>query len=406
MFAAAVAPTHAPAQRAPLSLADARAQAVATHPELAAARADAEAAANRARQRSLLEPPELELEFGPEGLFEGVEAGVKYLTPIRSGRKTRVVRELVALEAQRARLAVAVAEAALDLEVTRAFLVAAVLAERVRIDREDSGAVAALVENARRRRALGFATDLDVLRLEAEESAARRRLIAAAGAKTAAIAELSSLLGRTLPEDQAFVFDRAAVADDTTALALVRLQGDLVSTAASVSVQQARPALALARLSRFTDPRIGGGYAYELGEHSLTAVLRVPLPVRARNRHAIGAAELELRAAELRVTATRRRSAAVLQGLRVRRAASAEQLRLLRDDLERRRLAEALARRRLEEGGPYLQIWLDIRRGRIALEREELELLLALTTAGAAASEDADRAAALPALPPPEAGAP
>ena len=386
----ALAPPGVAAQRAPLSLTDARAQAAATHPELTAARAAAEAVVGRARQATLLEPPELDIELGTEGLFEGIEAGVTYVAPIRSSQKARAVRALIAADARLADLTVSLASATLDANVTRAFLHAALRTERIRLDQEDSAAVAALAANTRRRRTLELATDLDVLRLEAEEGAARRRLIADRGTLDVDMAQLSALLGRDLPEQQPLVFDRATLSRDTTALALSRLRGELVRAWARTGLERARSALALAQLSRWTDPKLGGGYSYQLGEHTLSAMVRVPLPARAGNRYAIRAAESELRAAELRVIAAERRVAAALRRTRAQRAAAAMQLELLNDDLERQRIAEGLARRRLEEGGPYLQIWLDIRRDRIALEREELDLLLRMATTGADSATEGD----------------
>ena len=117
------------------------------------------------------------------------------------------------------------------------------------------------------------------------------------------------------------------------------------------------------------------------GEQVISAVVRLPFPARRKNEYAIQAASRELFAAESRLTAARRRADAAVREATALRAAAAEQLALLGADLERRRTAESLARRRLEEGGPYLQIWLDIRRDRLALEREELDLMLQLTAA-------------------------
>jgi outer membrane protein TolC len=388
VVALVIGPAIAGAQRDTLTLAAARSRALATHPAIAAALAAAAAAIPRGRQGLLLEVPELDVEVGGEGPFTRLAGRATYVVPLRSSRKTGALRDLLEADARRVAQAVDLARTAVELDVTRAFYRAALLAERVRIGEDDSAALAALVENAHRRYTAGTATDIDVLRLESEASAARRRLIGDRGRHRAALGALAALLGTPTDSLPALGIDRDAVAGDSTALALVRRLAALEVAAAALDTVRARAALDLERRSRWTDPRVGGSYGVEQGEPVLSAVVRLPLPARHGNAYAIRAAELDARAAEARLAAALRRADVAVRGAAAARDAAAAQLTLVSQDLVRLRTAEALARRRLEEGGPYLQIWLDIRRDRIALEREALDLLAAAATASLGAPDE------------------
>ena len=380
-FAPLAAARRLAAQGDTLTAAAARERVLATSPVITAARAGGEAAVERERQTILLQAPELDAEVGGEGPFKRVEGGLTYTVPLRSSAKTRALHAVLAATQQRASAAVAVASRRMMLRVTRAFYRAALLDRRVALDSEDAEAVAALAANARQRRALGAATDIDVLRLESETSSAERRLIADRAQRAVERATLASLLG--MPDDSlpALAFHIDSVRNDSSALALAGALAIATVSGAELDVERARATAAVARLYRWTDPRVGGGLGYQQGDPVLSAVVRIPLPSPGHNAHAIAAAGYDVRAAEARLAQARRDSAITTRTVALLREAAARQLANLGADLARRREAEMLARRRLDEGGPYLQIWLDVRRDRLALEREELDLVLALTTA-------------------------
>jgi outer membrane protein TolC len=133
---------------------------------------------------------------------------------------------------------------------------------------------------------------------------------------------------------------------------------------------------------------------YQQGEPTLLAIMRIPLPARG-NDEAIEAATHSADAAAARLDAARRRAGRQLEQADALQRAAIAQLQVLDQEREARRTAEQLARRRLEEGGPYLQIWLDVRRERLALERERLDLQLLLLIAGGETMGESNEAAAL-----------
>lgn len=384
------APAAAAAQSGDtLSLDTARDRAIAGSPAIAAAQASAAAAVARARQALLLAAPELDLSVGAEGPFTRPQAAATYTLPIRSSAKTHALRAVFDAETRRADRDVAAVRARVELAVIQDYYRAALLDDRLRLDREDSAAVAELADNARQRRASGMATDLDVLRLESEAGAAARRAIADAAAGRAARLALASLVGLTENGMPPLSIDPAAARRDTSALVLKRALVEADVATAELVLARAQATQRVATLYRWSDPRLGGSYGYEQGEQQLAAVIRVPLPARHGNANAIREAELEVSAGAARLAEARRRAALVMAEAANDRAAAAAQLDLLTEDLGRRRTAEALARRRLDEGGPYLQIWLDIRRDRLLLEREQLDLLTTLATAGPVAEASA-----------------
>lgn len=376
----AVAPRLA-AQHDTLSVARARDRVLQTSPVLAAARASAEAAVQRERQAILVQAPELDAELGGEGPFKRVEGSLTYTVALRSSAKSRALRAVLDAVSRRVAAGVEVARRELLLRTTRAFYRAALLDQRVGLDSADADAVAALAANARARRALGTATDIDVLRLESEASAAERTLTGDRAQRDVARLQLAALLGASADSLPPLAFDLDSARHDDSGLRLAGAIALASVTTAELDLDRARAAVEVAHLYRWSDPRIGGGVGYQQGDPVLTAVVRIPLPTAGHNAHAIAAANLDVRAAEARLVQARRDSAAAVSAVHLLRRASAAQLANVRDDLDRRREAEMLARRRLDEGGPYLQIWLDVRRDRIALQRQELALVMALTTA-------------------------
>jgi len=357
-------------------------------PLVIAARGDSAAIVNRGRQASLRPPGDLSLDVGGEGPFKRPRASLEYVEPLRVGSRTDALKAIGAADEAREGRRVQVGIAAAQLAVTRAFARSALLQRRLAVDSEDAAAVSDLAAESRRRREMGFATDIDVLRLEAEAGAAQRRVTRDRYSLVAARSTLAAELGLSGDSLPPLALDARAPLEDSTALSLIAAINGAGVEAAEQAVARAAASTSLAAHSKWTDPGVGGGAGYEEGEPILLALVRIPIPARNGNADAIAAAEGERRAADARLIAARRRAAALLAEARAQRASALEQMHMLERDLETRRTAESLARRRLEEGGPFLQIWLDVRRDRLALERERLDLELALLSAKAPGALD------------------
>ena len=314
---AIAATTAAPTTSDAMSLHDAVRRALRNSPELKAFAWSAEGALARVRQAALWPNPEIELErenFGGSGRFSGAGGAedtlaLAQLLPLGGDIKHRrrlaeAERDLAAWDYHAARLEVVLSTsrryitalaAARRLDLARRELEVARKLESITDKRIDFGE-ASPVERARVAVPVVEA-ELELIRAELANNAARQRLALAWGERSLADNRLTSTLDMLAP-----------LPAPSALVATVNNSPDVARWAAEISARQA--AVKLTRAEAIPDPilRVGIKQDRRTNDHGLIVGISFPLPIFDRNqgaRSAARAAETAAgenhRAAELRV---------------------------------------------------------------------------------------------------------
>ncbi|HEX7884596.1 MAG TPA: TolC family protein [Phenylobacterium sp.] len=336
---------------------DLLAQAQATAPRLAEARADIARAEGLARQARTIPNPVLGVEvenFSGTGPFKGMgqsetTASVEQTIELGGKRSARIGVGRADLEAARARATRVRAEFAFDLAAAYAEAEAAerrlqLATQSVALATEDARIAAALVDAGR---------EADLRRVQAQTAlqAARAALEEARAARATAFSNLTALVGSPGPitsiptslldrADQAFT---AAAPDPLRSPAYLAAEAEREAAARRVRVERVRAV---------PDITASVGVRRSQGDDAtaLVAGVSVPFPLFDRNRGNIGAAQAELNGAEARLNAARLEAEAATRSGMAR--VSAAESRLLAARQGERTAEEAYRLTRLGyEGG-------------------------------------------------------
>lgn len=360
-------------QQGGLTLEQARAIARQTSPDVAAARAAAEAAAGRARQAGAFPNPVLS--YGREQTSRGDVTNAQDIVALEQrleiggqrGARTEVAR--LRQEAAEARLAAA--EAELELAVARAYADVVAASRRAELAAQAADQFRRAVRVTEERFAAGDVSGyaarrirLEAVRYEAlaaemmlEEREARLRLAALLGAP--ADTALAGLV--PVADGEAGVLHLPP--DSVAALALQRspqLRAELLET------QAARAEAKLARRERIPTPVASAGYKNERvapGEQTFdgfVAGVSIPLPLWDRRGGAVQAAEAEARREAAETEARRRQVAREAREAYEAVRRTDEQVASLRAQLgDEARAALRAAEAAYAEGEITLVEWLD-----------------------------------------------
>ena len=364
---------QAPPSGHPLTLAQARAMARESHPELAAARYAVAAAAGRARQGGAFPNPTLSYsreQTSREG--EGNAQDIVSLEqPLELGGQRGARRDAgaAALAAAEARLAGTIAR--LDYEVARSYAAAVAAERRASLAEDAAAAFRRAAGVSRARLAGGDVSGYQHRRLALEAGRYATLHLEVRVVRDSAAGALAMLIGLADPAGPA---EALFLSDTLTSATLVEPADSLIALALArrpelqAAVRDAEAAAAEARLAgaeRIPTPVFGAGYKSERaagGESfdGFTAGVSLPLPLWDRGGGAVDAARAEAARRDSEAEALRRRTALEVQTAYDAHQALAAQLALLRDQLgdeavRARRAAEAA----YVEGEIGLIEWLD-----------------------------------------------
>ena len=278
-------PPTAP-QPVALTLSQAHEQALARHPELAAARSEIEATTAARMQAGAWPNPVLEGEV-EDNRRETRSTTILLTQPIELGGKRRARIEAAERSQDVARSQLAMRAAQLRAEVTAAFVAAQTAQERVRVAETSLQLARRGTDAAARRVAAGKVSPIEETKAQVAEANVRVELVQARGDLRSALLGLTALVGTTRPIERV---------DGTIALPAVPTDEALLTRLSSApSLQQAQLEVerlgALARLERakrVPDLSVGLGAkrSEELGRQQPMLVVSVPLPLFDTNRGA------------------------------------------------------------------------------------------------------------------------
>ncbi|HXP84237.1 MAG TPA: TolC family protein [Bryobacteraceae bacterium] len=381
VFLLAAAPTLFAQTR--LTLAEAVSEALASHPQLAAAAARAAATVGLRRQAGLSPNPRLIFQSETSGFPAIPPSGPQHdrdtyaflaQTVETGGKRNRRV-ALAAENVRRSELEVQLYRRQITSRVSTAYWAAAGAARVEDLLRMEVASFDQVVQFHRDRVREGAAPEVDLLRIEVErdrlESAAKTAVQDAERTRIAVFREM----GKT--EFPAVEFGEAL--DQAHPVAYLTL-GQVLDQRAEMklareAVEQARADLRLQEANGRPDPDVHLGYKRTEEFDSVYAAVQIPLPVRNRNQGLVEAAAAEVKAAESSVAATEALVRAELESAKrdyeSRQKLLDETLRPMRDRAgEVYRIVDAAYR---ETGSDILRL-LDAERTRI-----EADLMFART---------------------------
>ena len=333
------------------------AQAQATAPRLAEARANIARAEGRARQAGAIPNPSVGLEienFSGSGPFRGTSlsettATIGQTVELGGKRSARVAAGRAEVEAARAQARRIEAEYAFDLAAAYADAEAAERRLKLAHDsrslaEEDARIATALV-------AAGREADLRRLQAQAAVQAARAAVDEAQAARATAFGNLTALAGASAPitsipvsllEAKAPLFSGAnPAANATTAFLAAQAEREAAARRLSVERRRAIPDVTLSvGLRRFQED----------DATALVAGVSVPLPLFDQNRGNIAAARAEQTAAEARLNAARLDAEAAVRTSTARISAAETRLAAAREGESTAEEAYRLARIGYEAG--------------------------------------------------------
>lgn len=225
-------------------------------------------------------------------------------------------------------------------------------------------------------RELGQTGDLAVLQAQVSLDAARRARIGAETDYQASATVLRAVLGMdpatplVLQGDLAMLVPLAAPDSALMRARAADPQSARLAAEANLADQEAR----LARARRWPTLRIGPAASFA-ETRSFGMTLGIELPLWNRQGAAIRAATAAREAALARLEARRRELEALARATTSTLALADRSLALLRaGELARSEQAQNLAEQALQQGGPYLAMWLAARQAYLDARRAELEL--------------------------------
>jgi cobalt-zinc-cadmium efflux system outer membrane protein len=368
----AALPAQAPSAARSVTLAEARAMARRSHPEVTAARHAVAAAAGHARQAGAFPNPTLAYSREQTSRGSGTNAQdiVTLEQPIAlGGRGARRAAGAAGLAAAEARLAGTVAR--IDYEVARSYAASVAAERRAALAAEAASAFTRAAGVSEARLAGGDVSGYQHRRLMLEAARYAALELEARVARDSAVGTLAMLIGVADPAGAA---EALVLTDTLTPARLVQPSDSLVALALAqrpeilAALRDAEAAAAEARLAgaeRIPTLMLGAGYKSERvagGESfdGFTAGVSLPLPLWDRRGGAVDAARAEAARRDSEATALQRRTARETQSAYDAHQAIAAQLALLHDQLgegavRARRAAEAA----YAEGEIGLIEWLD-----------------------------------------------
>lgn len=332
------------------------AQAEASAPRLAEARAEIARAEGLARQAGVLPNPVLELEienFSGSGPFRGVDiaettASVGQTLELGGKRAARVASGRAEVAAAQARARRIEAEYAFDLANAYATAEASdrrliLTREELSLAEEDARIATALVEAGRE-------PELRRLQAQAGVQAARAAVDEARAARATAFGALTALAGAPAPitsvpvsllDTTEPIFPTAAAASGTAAFTAALAEREAAARRLGIERRRAAPDVTVS---------VGVRRFEEEDATALVAGLSVPLPIFDRNRGNIAAAQAEVSAAEARMNAARLEAEAAVRTSADRLTAAETRLAAAREGERIAQEAYRLARIGYEAG--------------------------------------------------------
>ena len=366
------AQTSAPAPR-PLTLAEARALARRTNPELLAAHQAVAAAAGRARQSGAIPNPTLA--YGLEQTSNAGESNWQHIValeqPLEIGGQRGARREAAGQRLGAAEARLATATARIDYEVTRSYAMAVATHRRASLAAQAAEAFRKARGVSQARLAGGDVSGYEHRRLQLEAARYAALRLDALVARDSALRLLTSLLG--MP-DSAVVAAQVVLVDTLLPTPLGLPAESLVAgalanrpelRAAQFEAAAAAAEARLARAERIPVPVLSGGYKSErltTGEtlNGFVAGLSLPLPLWDRRGGAISAAEADSAGRASEIEAIRRQTVREVWTAYDAHQALADQLEALGAELgEDAAKARQAAEAAYAEGEISLLEWLD-----------------------------------------------
>ncbi|WP_395622343.1 TolC family protein [Sphingomonas daechungensis] len=369
-----------------VSLVQAIDEAYARSPAVIAAQAEVTAAEARARQAGYRQNPELSVEvenFGGTGELKGLRStettvSLNQRLDLSGRRSARVAAARADIELQKLKLSVARADLASS--VRQEFARAVAARERLELANENVDLTKELARIAGLLVDAGREPPLRAMRARSALAQAQAQQEAARADELAARTTLASLLGSTIPIEEA-IHGPLDLSPSP-----IKLDRSLEVRVAAAEVAAAQAALQVQQAEGRFDPAVGAGVRHirETGDVGLVAGLSVPLKIFDQNRGNIDAARAAVLAAEARqrtsllgVTSRGRNAISAVQAAQRRLAA------LQKSALPEAREALRLAQRSWTEGRATLVELLDAQNAYLSTQAAltEAELALAVATA-------------------------
>jgi outer membrane protein, heavy metal efflux system len=370
--AATVQAQAAPNDTLRLSLNDVLARVRLDHPAVLAGAATIRAAEARAAQLRRYTNPSLDLE---RVTFSEVEY-IGFLQPIRWPWESSALKGVGAAEVTVAAAAAEQERRVIALDATERLVDGLRDGRSLAIAVEAESLAQSVVERVGSARALGQVGDLQVLQAQVSLDAARRTKVGAEADLRASTVGIALLLGNNSATPIAFVGDLATLLP-VGALDSALVHADSVdpeSARLEAEAERARQEGRLARARRW--PELAVGPAVSISRLSTFGIsFGLGIPLWNRQGDAMRAAAADRESALAHREARQRELSILVLEARSTTDRTERELSLLRTgELARAEQTVSLAARALQQGGPYMTIWLTARQAYLDARRAELDL--------------------------------